>query len=283
LVLRDGRRLGYAEYGRAGGETFFYFHGHPGSRLEAQFCASAAEQVGARVIALDRPGYGLSDPQPGRRLIDWPADVAQAADLLGIGPFSVVGASGGGPYALATAHGLPDRVVRVGVLGGVAPYQVRGITRGMRWQNRVGFRWGARWPGLARWIMRSMERNIRDRPDRTVEAIAAALSPVDAEVVRRPEVRAMLARDIAEAFRQGSEGPAWDVVLLGRPWGFRLEDIASPVFLWQGGADTLVTPAMGRYLGATIPGCRAQFLPAQGHLLVIDRMPEIIGVLLHGD
>lgn len=102
-------------------------------------------------------------------------------------------------------------------------------------------------------------------------------------MVRRPEVRAVLARDLTEAFRQGAGGPAWDIVLLGRPWGFRLEDIATPVFLWQGGADTLVTPAMGRYLAATIPNCRAQFLPAEGHLLVIDRMPEIIRTLRYGD
>lgn len=70
LVLRDGRRLGYAEYGRVGGEVFCYFHGHPGSRLEAAFCDAAAERAGVRVVALDRPGYGLSDPQPGRRMLD---------------------------------------------------------------------------------------------------------------------------------------------------------------------------------------------------------------------
>src|SRR5215475_13446761 len=94
LRLADGRALGYAEFGAPGGEPYFYFHGHPGSRLEARFAESAATAAGVRVIALDRPGYGLSDAQPGRAILDWPTDVAQAADLLGIDRFSVVGASG---------------------------------------------------------------------------------------------------------------------------------------------------------------------------------------------
>lgn len=279
LRLADGRGLGYAEFGRSGGEPFFYFHGHPGSRLEAGFADSAAAAAGVRIIALDRPGYGLSDWQPGRAILDWPADVAEAADLLGIDGFSVVGASGGGPYALACAYRLPDRVRRTGVLSGVAPYQAPGVTRGMRWQNRVGFQFGSRWPALARFIMRSMARNIRERPARTVEALARALSPVDAEVVRRPEVAELLAADIAEAFRQGSEGAAWDVVLLGRPWGFSLRDITPTVDLWQGEADTLVPPAMGSYLAEQIPHCQARLLTNAGHLLVVDRMAEIVQTL----
>jgi pimeloyl-ACP methyl ester carboxylesterase len=279
LVLKDGRRLGYAEYGRSGGEAFFYFHGHPGARLEARFAASAADVAGVRMVALDRPGYGLSDDKPSRTILDWPDDVAEAADLLGVGSFCVVGGSGGAPYALACAHRLPDRVVRAGLISGVGPHDVPGIAKGMRWQNRVGFRWGARWPWLARALMRSMERNIRDRPDRTIEALTRAMSPVDAAVARRPEVRALLADVVAEAFRQGSEGAARDVVLLGRPWGFSVSEIRPTVYLWQGEADVLVPPAMGRYLAARIPDCRARFLPGEGHLLVIDHMPEIVRAL----
>jgi pimeloyl-ACP methyl ester carboxylesterase len=143
LALGDGRKLGYAQCGRPDGEPFFYFHGHPGSRLEARFADRAAAEAGLRVIALDRPGYGLSDFQPGRLNTDWPAAVARATDLLRIGRFSVTGASGGGPYALACGWRLPDRVTRAAVISGVGPYQVPGITRGMR-------RWTGTWPGRSR-------------------------------------------------------------------------------------------------------------------------------------
>jgi pimeloyl-ACP methyl ester carboxylesterase len=279
LVLRDGRRLGYAIYGRADGEPLFFLHGHPGSRLEGRFAHAAASEVGLRVIALDRPGYGLSEFKPGRVITDWPADVAGAADQLNIGQFMVAGGSGGGPYALACAWGLPDRVTKAAVISGVGPFHVRGITKGMRWQNRIGFRWGSRWPGLARAVMRSMQRSITTRPERTIEALARAMSPPDAAIVRRPEVREIMIADIAEAFRQGIDGPTLDVVLLGRPWGFSLQEIQPEVYLWQGEADTLVPPPMGKYQAAQIPHCHLTMLPGEGHLLIIDRMPDLAAAL----
>jgi pimeloyl-ACP methyl ester carboxylesterase len=276
LQLADGRRLGYAQYGQPGGEPIFYFHGHPGSRLEARLAHPAAAAAGFLVIALDRPGCGLSDDQPGRVLTDWPADVAEAADKLGVSKFSVAGASGGGPYALACAWRLPGRVIRAAVISGVAPYQVRGITHGMRWQNRVAFQFAARSPALAGALMRSMRRSVMDRPDATIDALARAMSPADANVVRRPDVRDLLVADLREAFRQGSDGAARDMVLLGRPWGFPLRDIKPAVYLWQGDADTLVPPAMGRYLAGQLPRCHVTVLPDEGHLLIIDRMPDLV-------
>ncbi len=282
LRLTDGRQLGYAQYGRPDGEPIFYFHGHPGSRVEARFAHPAAAAAGFRVLALDRPGYGLSDLKRGRAITDWPADVAEAADQLGISRFFVAGASGGGPYALACAWRLPHRVIRAAVISGVGPFHVPGITRGMRWQNRIGFRLGARWPSLAGALMRSMRRSVVRRPERTIDALARAMSPADAKIVRRPEVRAILTADIAEAFRGGSDGAADDMVLLGRPWGFGLHEIEPEVYLWQGEADTLVPPAMGSYQSAQIPRCHATMLPGEGHLLIIDRMPDLISAFQQG-
>jgi pimeloyl-ACP methyl ester carboxylesterase len=279
LLLGDGRSLGYAQYGHPDGEPLFYFHGHPGSRLEGRIAHRTATEGGLRVIALDRPGYGLSDFQPGRALIDWPNDVAEAADLLHIEQFRVAGASGGGPYALACAALLPERVIQAAVISGVGPYRTPGITRGMRWQNRVAFQLGSRWPAVARALMRGMHRNIITRPQRTIDALADAMSSADAEIVRRPEVRAILTADLTEAFRPGSAGAAWDIVVLGRPWGFSLQNITPDVYLWQGEADTLVPPAMGRYLSEQLPHGHLTLLPGEGHLLVIDRMSDLIEAL----
>jgi pimeloyl-ACP methyl ester carboxylesterase len=276
LVLRDGRMLGYAQYGQPDGEPILYFHGHPGSRLEASLAHEAAAASGFRVIALDRPGCGLSDFQQGRSITDWPADVEEATDALGINSFSVAGASGGGPYALACAWRLPGRVVRAAVISGVGPFHVPRITKGMRWQNRIFFPLAARWPALARVLMRSMRRNVISRPERTLEALARAMSPADADIVRRPEVRPLLIADITEAFRQGAEGAAHDMVLLGRPWGFSLREIKQEVFLWQGETDTLVPPAMGRYQTEQIPRSHGTTVPGAGHLLMVDRMPDLM-------
>jgi pimeloyl-ACP methyl ester carboxylesterase len=276
LKLRDGRRLGFAEYGRPDGQPCFYFHGHPGSRLEAEVAHEAAASAGVRVVAFDRPGYGLSDFDPNRTILSWSVDIESAADLFGLGRFAVLGASGGGPYALACGHALRERVSRIGLISSIAPYQATGVTEGMRWQNRVGFQLGARLPPLVQLIMWSMARQLRRDPERTVDAIVAAMSPGDAEIARRPEIHRLLRADVTEAFRHGSRGAALDVVLLGAPWGFRLDEITPTVLLWQGEKDVLATPAMGRHLARTIPNCRATFYPGEGHLLAFEHMPEIV-------
>ncbi|HEU4793766.1 MAG TPA: alpha/beta hydrolase, partial [Nitrolancea sp.] len=99
--LPDGRRLGHAEFGDPNGVPCFFFHGIPGSRLEAAFVDELAAQYGIRVIGIDRPGMGLSDYVSGRRFLDWPADVVALADSLGIEQFAVAGVSGGAAYVAA--------------------------------------------------------------------------------------------------------------------------------------------------------------------------------------
>src|SRR5512136_816792 len=121
IRLRDGRRLGYVEFGDPAGKPIFHFHGYPGSRLEGRIIHAAAVKCGARFIAVDRPGMGLSDFKPKRTILDWPDDVVELADFLQIDQFAVEGASGGGPYSLACARKIPDRLTHVGVLSGVDP------------------------------------------------------------------------------------------------------------------------------------------------------------------
>jgi pimeloyl-ACP methyl ester carboxylesterase len=112
--LRDGRAIGYLEVGNAAGLLIFHFHGHGSSRLEALVLASKAAATRVRLIALDRPGIGQSDPKPSNQLLDWPDDVAEVADQLEIARFAVEGVSAGGPYALACAYKIPHRVSACG-------------------------------------------------------------------------------------------------------------------------------------------------------------------------
>ncbi len=120
-TLTDGRRLSYAEWGAADGVPAFYFHGTTSSRLEGALYDSEARAKGVRLITVDRPGVGDSDPLPGRRLRDWPADVAQLADQLGILQYAVAGGSGGGPHALACAALTPQRVSGVVLVNTAVP------------------------------------------------------------------------------------------------------------------------------------------------------------------
>jgi pimeloyl-ACP methyl ester carboxylesterase len=117
VELNDGRRIGYAVYGATDGRPVMFFSGTPGSRLDARVggAGAVADQRGVRLVVVERPGYGLSDRKPGRRVVDWPDDVRQVADRLGLERFSAYGYSGGGPHALACAARLGDRVTAVAV------------------------------------------------------------------------------------------------------------------------------------------------------------------------
>src|SRR3546814_1265419 len=115
--LPGARKLGYAEGGDREGAPVFYFHGFPGSRLEATLLPAH----GLRLIGVDRPGYGLSSPKPWRKLADWPKDIAVLADFLKLVRYGVVGVSGGGPYASSVAHGLGKRVNALALICGLGP------------------------------------------------------------------------------------------------------------------------------------------------------------------
>jgi len=119
IQLHDGRTLGYAEYGSLAGKPLLYFHGHPGSRLEAKFLANEALNDGIRLVGIDRPGMGLSTYKPRRNLLDWVNDVVELANSLQIDRFSIGGYSGGGPYTLACAYKIPNRLISCGIVSGV--------------------------------------------------------------------------------------------------------------------------------------------------------------------
>ena len=121
ILLQDSRYLSYAEYGSRSGCPVFYFHGLPGSRLQRPPEIPPALRHKIRLVTIDRPGMGFSTFKPGRRLLDWPSDVEELADALGIGRFAVIGVSGGGPYAAACAYGIPGRLNAVAWKTGCSP------------------------------------------------------------------------------------------------------------------------------------------------------------------
>jgi pimeloyl-ACP methyl ester carboxylesterase len=283
--LADGRRLGYAEYGLPGGDPVFYFHGLPASRLEAAVLDPAARRRGARVIAVDRPGFGLSDPAPARTLTSFADDVAALAAHLRIARFAVLGVSAGGPYALACALRVPERLVAVGVVGGLGPVYQDWAAAGLRWHASLAFRLARLAPWLLWPVHGALVGNfMRLFPGLTHRIVAAAAPEADSRVLNRPEIREPMVASLREAMRQGPSGALQELVLLARPWGFRLEDIAVPVDLWHGEDDLVVPPEHSRHHHEALPrGSRLRLLPGEGHFsLPIDHIDEILGTLLSG-
>ncbi|MEI6352192.1 MAG: alpha/beta hydrolase [Verrucomicrobiota bacterium] len=282
LKLSDGRRLGYRAVGPPEGLPLFYFHGFPGARTEADLLCSEDDCPGWRVFALDRPGIGLSDFSPGRTLRDWPKDVEEFANAMGITRFSVVGVSGGGPYAAVCAWALPLRVRAAGIVCGLGPVDDHEGTLGMRTLNRKTLHVLRRLPGLTRPAFGSMAFFLKHFPLSLIDADLHSLPPRDQAAVKKPEVRRALESSFRESVRQGTAGGAHELKIYCQPWGFSPEAIRVPVLLWHGDRDTLAPSAMGRSLAKLIPGCRACFFPDEGHysLLTGPRKSEILSTLL---
>ena len=279
ITLRDGRQLAYAEYGDPHGKPIFFFHGTPGSRLFHHPDASIAASAGARIIAVDRPGFGRSDFKPGRTLLDWPNDVIQLADALNFDRFAVVGYSGGGPYAAVCASSIPDRLTAAGLVSSIAPMDNPEITRGMHGIGHTYFSLERHLPPLAKlgcWLMCTTWRH---NPDLYFRAQLNGLRNSEEAQTLLSTMKPMLTSDFEEAVRAGTDGITWDLEILTRPWGFQLHVISADVLLWHGENDTQAPLAMGKRLAAAIPHCRATFFPGEGHWAIYSHWQEILTAL----
>ena len=276
--LADGRRLGFSELGPRDGRPVLFFHGLGTTRAICPADERLAEELGVRLIAVDRPGIGLSERLPGRRLLDWPADVAQLADQLELGPFVAVGWSGGGPYAAACGYALADRVRAVGMVSAPAP--ISGV-KGADYMRR--FDRAARAAGRAPWMIRlamwNWGRPQRRDPERFFDESFAEMCAADQEVLSEPGLRQQMIDNSTELYRQGGRGIYDEALVLARRWGFAPHQIGVPVHIWHGERDEVVPVAMARYLAREIPSAQTSFYADEGHHLLYRRWPEILTAL----
>ncbi|MEE8412122.1 MAG: alpha/beta hydrolase [Acidobacteriota bacterium] len=283
IQLSDGRTLAAAEVGDPDGTAVIYSHGFPGSRLGVRLGEVDAKRYGIRLIAFDRPGWGESDPLHGRRLTDWPRDVADAADRLGCTRFNLIGVSGGAPFALACAAALPDRVGRTGIVCGLGPVVAMHKGDGMMWHNRVGLTMASRAPWLVRPVMGVSGPILRRFFGVAIDHLARHAGPADAAVLADPAIRDILGAEFREAFRHGGAGAAADGLIYGADWGLDLAAIKGPVHLWHGEDDRIVPLAMAHWVAERIPGVSVSYHPGEGHFsLVIGHLAEIFDVLRIG-
>ncbi len=282
LVLEDGRRLGFAEFGPPEGRPVLHFHGSSASRLERPPSERMLFRRNVRLVSVDRPGHGLSDFVPGRRVVDWPDDVRALTRLLGIDEFWVEGYSAGGPYALACASRLPDRVAGVALVSSAAPFDRPGAFEGLPLPNLL-LAACARWaPPLVRLIRHVMRRRMIEDAGTSVRQLMSGIPEADRETLGEPEAGRLFAEAVQEGLRQGSRGVAHDDVLIHRSWGFDLGGIRPHVDLWQGDADVNVPPAAAEYLRAALPGADLVLLSGQGHFLIFEHWGEILARLVDG-
>jgi pimeloyl-ACP methyl ester carboxylesterase len=278
--LSDGRGLGYAQFGDPTGPVVLWFHGTLGARR--QFPAlgrRTAEDLGLRVIVVERPGTGLSDSHRYSAVTDWVADIAQVADALDAEQLGVVGMSGGGAYALACGALPPlvDRVATVAVLDGTVPSA-----------GPEAFAGGA--TDIAR-RFNPVLTQLR-RPLAVLSTVLLApLIPFahyayrgytrmwpedDRRVLDDPEVEAIFVDDMVNAFRGRCLAMVDDVRLLGRDWGFRLADVKVPVRWWHGESDHVV-PLAGVEVAITRLQDAVLTVRPESHLGGFAKIDEVLG------
>jgi pimeloyl-ACP methyl ester carboxylesterase len=268
VELRDGRALGYGEWGPGHGFPILGFLGTPLSRL-AHLGEEAPRAAGVRLILVDRPGYGLSDFQPGRTLLDWPGDVVQVADALALDRFAVFGMSGGGPHAAACGYALSNRVTAVGLVSSPGPVWDRRQLRYSLPPHRQP---------LVELIARDREaaaRVLLDDCRAELDRVARGEEQADGSV--DPALRERLRAATLEAT---PEGYAHDLqILFVSSWGFAPEEISVPTSIWHGDRDPAVPLAVAEFFSDAIPDSSLTVVRGGGHLVLWSHAREILAAL----
>jgi pimeloyl-ACP methyl ester carboxylesterase len=277
LTLADGGDLEFEVSGPAGGPVCLFHHGTPGSGVQLPPVQSAAAALGLRLVTYSRAGYAGSSRHRTRSVASIAVDVEQILDALRVDQCVVLGWSGGGPHALATAAALPHRVRAVSSLAGVKPFtSLADFTAGMGEDNIEEF-------GLAiageDALRAPLEAAAAEMVGASVEGIIdgmlTLLPPADVAALKGPAGAGLVAMMVAGLAT--ADGWIDDDLAIVRRWGFTLSDLAVPVHVWQGSEDLMVPVAHGRALAQALPIAAYHEVEGAGHIsLVVDHIAEIL-------
>lgn len=279
--LSSGRTLGYAEFGDPQGQPLFYFHGWPSSRLQGELMDEAGKKHGLRIIAPDRPGIGLSEFQPDRKLADWPPLIRELAAHVGAEKFFILGVSGGGAYALVCAHDMPERLLGVSVVCGAPPLREVG-TDGLFWAYKIAglaqrFLPFTLKPGLrlSGWIA---GRKFNQWPQNFLSRFYAA---EDRRALQDERLHRIMMFSGREALMGDVASLRHDGTIYGSDWGFKLADIEYPVHFWHGEEDWNIPLALAQKAAAQMPSATFKVTPKDGHYsLPLLRCDEIVQAMM---
>jgi pimeloyl-ACP methyl ester carboxylesterase len=282
IAVGEDRQIGFAEFGNPQGRAVFWLHGTPGARRQIPVEARVfAEQQNIRLIGVDRPGIGSSTPFQYDNVLAFANDMRTIADTLGVDKMAVVGLSGGGPYALACAAAMPERIVATGVLGGVAPtVGPDSISGGLVALGALAAPFIQVAGAPLRLAAVALIRMIRPVAEPAVYLYARISPQADRELLVRPEFKAMFLDDLLNGSRKQMSAPFSDIVAFARDWGFRLDEVKVPVRWWHGDKDHIVPFAHGQHVVARLPDAELHHLPGESHLAGLGRAEDILRTMV---
>jgi pimeloyl-ACP methyl ester carboxylesterase len=282
IAVGEDRQIGFAEFGNPQGRAVFWLHGTPGARRQIPVEARVfAEQQNIRLIGVDRPGIGSSTPFQYDNVLAFANDMRTIADTLGVDKMAVVGLSGGGPYALACAAAMPERIVATGVLGGVAPtVGPDSISGGLVALGALAAPFIQVAGAPLRLAAVALIRMIRPVAEPAVYLYARISPQADRDLLVRPEFKAMFLDDLLNGSRKQMSAPFSDIVAFARDWGFRLDEVKVPVRWWHGDKDHIVPFAHGQHVVARLPDAELHHLPGESHLAGLGRAEDILRTMV---
>lgn len=271
VKLADGRSVQVLAAGPADGLPFVFHTGTPAGLVHYQPITDAAADAGLRCLEYSRPGYGGSDPRPGRLVADAAGDVAAILDHLGVAEFVTAGWSGGGPHALACAALLAGRCLAAATIAGVAPHSAAGLDwlGGMAEENVLEFSAAVGGPHALTGLLTEPAVQLRDVTGAGIAEAFGGLVTAPDKAALTGEFADYLAQMTSAAVANGIAGWRDDDLAFVADWGFALSDVDVPVTVWQGDQDAMVPFDHGQWLASHIAGARARFLDGEGHLSLI--------------
>ena len=269
----ESRQIGIREYGSPEGKPVFYFHGFPGSRLDGLLFnfEEQAKKLNLRIICPDRPGIGLSDYDKRRWMIEWPPLVEAIADELRISSFSILGISGGGPYALACAYAIPERLRSVAIVSGMGPIHYKEC------KKDLALSIPRKYVLIRRLMAYGMRKMLFKDPRKLIANIEKTLPQTDLDFLKKNDRMQQLLGAFRESFYQGLDGYLKEAEIYGDFWGFYLNDIQVHVDIWHGTADKNVCVDLAQRIANKIHHSKLNIVEGLGHFsLVGQHLPPIL-------
>ena len=274
IQLRNKKRIGYTIYGNPKNFPVFYFHGWPGSRFELNNIPLKKEKC--YVIAIERPGYGLSDPILNFKILDWPKIVIEVANVLKIKKFSIIGVSGGAPFAMACAYVIKkNRLKSVAIVCGLAPHNAKGMNKG-----KVGVLLYYGKKPIVSWFLLNFIRHrlLRNKVEKSFNKwknkIPLPKSDLKLFTINRG---VKLIKNFQCAMQYGITGVYRDAKLYANDWNFDLKNIKKKIFIWHGNKDLTVPVITSKYYNMKLKNNELFIKSNEGHFSICyNYMNDII-------
>jgi len=279
IILADQRKLGFAEYGSTTGYPVIYCHGSQSSRFEMHHDVTFAIKNNLRIIAIDRPGHGLSDFNPNGTILSFASDAKQLTENLNIESFSVIGMSAGAPFSMGIASKYPNNVHRLGIVSGFAPYS-KESKESLSKEVNLMLKIAKSFPFVLRLLLKLQRRQLKNNPKKTLANFLKIMSQPDQNVLKNDSVMKVIEDMFVESFRHGSKGVAYEISeILVQDWGFSLNEVKTPTYIWQGALDNNVPKEWAQIINEGIENSELVQYPDEGHLLIFQHAEEIFGLM----